>query len=125
MQHNYSTHPKTKQKSIPIFAMGRQVGVVRDGVFYKRVFGSRHFLRKPHAIALDVESLRLAEAAGVTYVSITDQETGLTYRADFETIWAHGFRFDRGFGEQIGLVFRWWNTGKRVDPNIKQLALAI
>jgi hypothetical protein len=125
MQTNYSTHTKTKQKSIPILAMHRQVGAVRDGVFYKRVQGSRHFLRKPPAIALDMESLARAEIEGARSVEIQDQETDLNYRADFDTIWAHGFRFDRGFGEQIGLVFRWWNTGKRVDPNNKQLALPI
>jgi hypothetical protein len=119
------TTPRTKGKAIPILAMHRQVGAVKDGVFHKRVQGSRHFLRKPPAIALDVESLARAEVAGARSVEIDDEETGLTYRADFETIRAHGLRIDRGFGEQIALPFQRWNTGKRVDPNIAQLALGI
>jgi hypothetical protein len=121
--NNYSITPKTKRKSIPILAMHRQVGAVKDGVFHKRVYGSRHFLRKPPAIALDLESLARAEAAGAHSVEIDDHETGLIYRATFEVIRAHGLSIDRGFGEQIALPFRWWNIGKRVDPNVKQLSL--
>ncbi len=123
--NNYSITPKTNRKSIPVLAMHRQVGAVIGDVFSKRVQGSRHFLRKPPAIALDVESLARAEAAGARSVEIHDEESGLTYRADFETIRAHGLRIDRGFREQIALPFRWWNTGKRVDPNVMQLALGV
>jgi hypothetical protein len=122
---NYSIIPKTQRKSIPILAMHRQVGAVKNGVFYKRVRGSVHALRNPPGWALDVESLRQAEAAGAREVEIDDEETGLTYRADFETIRTHGLPIDRGFGEQIALPFRWWNTGKRVDPNIRQLSLPL
>jgi hypothetical protein len=126
MQTHYSITPETKRKSIPILAMHRRVGAVVDGVFHKdRVQGSRHFLRQPPGIALDAESLRQAQAAGATSVSITDQETGITYTAAFETIRERGFRFDRGFGEQVGLEFQWWSTGKRVDPLIRQLALGL
>jgi hypothetical protein len=106
--------------------MHRRVGAVVDGVFHKdRVQGSRHFLRRPPGIALDAESLRQAEAAGATSVSITDQETGITYTAAFETIREHGIHVDRGLGIQVGLEFQWWNTGKRVDLNIRQLALGL
>jgi hypothetical protein len=70
-----------------------------------------------------VESLSRAEAAGAHSVEIDDQETSLIYRATFEVIRAHGLRIDRGFGMQIALPFRWWNIGKRVDPNNKQLSL--
>ena len=42
----------------------RVVGEVRGDVFYKSVYGSKHFLRIPRAIANDVKVLDEAEQAG-------------------------------------------------------------
>jgi hypothetical protein len=118
--------PLGKRKSIPILTQHRRVGAVVDHTFHKdRVCGSKHFLRNPPGIALSVESLSAARAVGADEISITDTETDLTYRTTYQTIHDHGFRFDRGFGEQVGLEFQWWSTGKRVDLNIRQLALGL
>jgi hypothetical protein len=107
--------------------MHRRVGAVVGHVFRKdRILGSKHFLRKPPAIALDIASLEAALAAGADEVAITDQESNLTYQTTFETIREHGFRFDRGYGQQIGLEFKHWNIGKDTgDPKMETMPLGI
>lgn len=95
-------NPKS-QSNIPIYARGRIVGHVAGGVFRKRVFGSKHFLRRPRAIALDVQSIRDAMDAGATMAEIVDGETGRTYRASLDRMLRDGWRFNRGHGAQVAL----------------------
>jgi len=85
-----------------IFAMGRPVGYVKDGIFHKTI-KPNHYLRKPPAIAFDVQSLKDAERAGATWVHVRDAKTGVIYKASIAHIWRAGFRFNRGWGDQTGL----------------------
>lgn len=119
MNMNQSTRIRGGE-STPIFAAGKVVGIVRGGTFYKRVAGSRHFLRKPPAIALDLQSIADAARAGATWVEITDTESGKIYRARLDTIRKHGRVFNRGFGMQIYLCLHEW--GK--DSEAAQLSFA-
>ena len=104
-----------QSKSITIWAAGKAVGTVLDGVFVKRVQASRHFLRKPPSICLDAQSLADAQRAGARLVAITDTETGKTYRADIATIRKHGKTIDRGHGAQIALSLGKWQCD---DPTV-------
>lgn len=94
MRKNYNT----------IYAMGKRVGGVRDGVFHKTI-KEKWYLKYPvKSIAFDIQSLRDAEAAGAQSVSVRDTETGVTYKASIAHIWAAGTKFDRGWGKQIRLA---------------------
>ena len=104
-----------------IRAGGKIVGKVQDGVFFKRLIGSLHFLRIPPGIANDIASLKQAENAGAQIVQVTDIETETIYRAAISTIWARGFPVNRGYGPQIGLVFSDWSKGN--EPLCDQLLL--
>jgi hypothetical protein len=104
-----------------IYAGNRVVGLVRGGEFIKRVKGSRHFLRRPPSICFDVSSLEEARNAGASTVKVIDDESGQVYQVPISLIFAKGFIFNRGHGEQIGLVFRYWQTGD--DPLARQLEL--
>jgi hypothetical protein len=104
-----------------IWAGGYVVGQVSAKVFFKKVRGSKHFLRKPPAIAFDIQSLEDAKDAGASTVRVLDEESGMTYQASIETIFTRGFPFDRGHGKQIGLAFRYWQQGD--DPLANQLQL--
>lgn len=84
------------------------VGKVLNGVFSKRVHGSRHFLRKPPAIALDIDTVEQALRLGATKVEVYDMESGMLYRAKIDLIFEKGFRFNRGFGDQIALCLSRW-----------------
>ena len=97
--------------TVAIYAQGRRVGEVRDGVFRKVVHGSAHMLRRPPAWAFDSQSLLDAERSGARLVEIHDSETGNTYRASVETIHAHGFVFDR------------WAVAHPAEPVAEQVPL--
>jgi len=91
--------------------VGRHVvGHARGDTFYK-VLQPAHFLRKPPAICFDVSSLADAAALGARKAHVTDAQTKHVYQAVFSTIRANGFPVRRGFGEQVGLELRYWQTG--------------
>lgn len=98
-----------------IWANGKAVGAVRDGAFVKRVSASKHFLHKPPAICLDVQSLEDAVKAGARRVEVTDLETGRVYGADVRTIRQHGQKLDRAHGVQIMLALGKWQVD---DPAV-------
>ena len=98
--------------STPIFAGKRITGVVIGDVFLKKVTASKHFLRRPPAIAFDVSSLEQAQQAGAVWAKVVDRETMKVYFAMIETIMDEGFRFNRGHGDQVGPPLAEWNDRK-------------
>ncbi len=106
--------------SIPIHRSdGKVVGQVSAGVFRKdKLVGSRHMMRKPRGWALDVASLAQAESHGADLVQLTDQETGLVYRASIVLINEKGVEVNRGYGRQICLPLEFWE----VDNHVPQLS---
>jgi hypothetical protein len=96
-------------KRTPIFIGRSIVGNVSGDTFFKRVDASRHFLRKPRAIALDVQSLVDAEQAGANKVAVTDKESGKTYYAVIKDIRQDSFVIDRGYGKQYALTLNRWH----------------
>ena len=92
-----------------VYHNNKAIGVVVGDKFQKRLQGSRHFLRIPPSIANDETVLETAQNMGATNVSIFDMETGTVYESSIANIKEHGFRFDRGYGKQIGLPFKYWH----------------
>ncbi len=101
-----------------IYAGSQAIGQVEGDTFIKRVRSSIHMLRSPRGWALDVKSLEDAQEAGAKFVDLQDGDTKKTYRASIDHIWAKGFRFNRGFGDQICLVLKEWN---KAEPEARQL----
>jgi hypothetical protein len=98
---------------IPIYCNGRAIGKVTGRTFVKVITGSKHFLRKPTAIAFDRSTLADARKAGATVVAVTDRETAKVYRATIDDIEAHGVPVNRGYGDQLALcVLRFSINGK-------------
>lgn len=110
------------KQSSTIWANGLAVGAVLDGVLVKRVQASKHFLRKPPAICLDLQSLADAQKAGARRVAITDTESGKTYRSDIATIRKHGKTLDRGHGQQVALALSKWMVD---DPQVTHRQLTL
>ena len=108
-----------KSKAIKIYAGGRRVGIVRGDSFLKCI-RRQHFLTTPPAIACDVVALSLAEEAGASRVDVLDIDSGTHYFSSIAQIWQAGFRFNRGFGEQIGLPLHRWTSKQK---NTRQLSL--
>lgn len=94
----------------PITVQGRVSGfyMERTHEYYRKVDGSRHFLRKPPAITSDVAALSEAERLGADRVRIVDSETGNEYTCIIAVIRDYGFTVDRGYGRQIALTFPYW-----------------
>ena len=101
MQKNFSIKK-------PIYVNGRVIGIVSRDIFIKRVRASKHFLRTPQAICLDVNSLEQAEQAGAVRVRVEDVESGIKFLASIEHIRMAGFEIDRGYGRQIALTLDGW-----------------
>jgi hypothetical protein len=91
-----------------IYACGKVVGCVENAVFKKTIIGSKHILRRPLALAFDVCSLEDASRAGAARCEVFDKQSGVHYCADIERIFSKGFRFNRGFGDQIALPLEAW-----------------
>lgn len=94
----------------PITIRGRISGffMERTKEYYRKVQGSKHFLRKPPAITNDLEALAEAERLGADRVRIVDSESGIEYLCAILVIRDYGFPIDRGYGKQIGLTFAYW-----------------
>ncbi len=86
--------------------------------FTKTVKASRHFLRRPPAIALDKKALDWAEREGVSVVCVTDTETQTTYRATLALLREKGFSLDRGFGKQVALPLSRWSKEDPAQPSL-------
>jgi hypothetical protein len=107
MQTHYTT-----QKAV-YTASGKAIGKIRGDTFYKSIKGSRHMLRCPPAIALDLAGLNQAEQASALRVVVTDTETGTQYRSTIAHIRQAGFELDRGYGRQLALELTGWIQSTR------------
>lgn len=94
----------------PITIRGRISGffMERTREYYRKIQGSKHFLRKPLAITNDVDALAEAERLGADRVRIVDSETGIEYTCIITVIRDYGFPVNRNYGEQIGLPLGYW-----------------
>jgi hypothetical protein len=108
-----------KDKGIPIKHNGRIVGWVDGKRFTKIVSGSKHFLRKPPAIAFTPHTLSDAQKAGAEIVEVIDKETTIVYRAKIQTIREQGVSIERsGFEQQFYWPMEKWTV---IDPRQREL----
>ncbi len=84
------------------------MGTIVGDEFIKYVLGSKHQLRIPSAWAMDKWVFNTIKYEGVRVVRIIDKESGKEYTAELKMFDRHGFKVDRGHGEQIALQLRWW-----------------
>lgn len=94
--------------STRIQAGNKTFGLIVGDEFRKSVFGSKHFLRKPPAIAIDQGALDRAEEAGAVRVRVVDKETGWVYSATIAHIRRAGLEINRGWGFQRALPLESW-----------------
>ena len=91
-------------------ASGRIVGEIIDDLLVKSVRSSRHMLRDPRGWAWDEAIITEAEAQGVNYTFIRDDETGKVYGAKLSDFRKYGVRVNRGYGVQICLPLEYWHV---------------
>jgi len=86
------------------------IGWVRGDLLYKMIRESVHLLRKPPAIAWDVEALIKAQNMGARNLEVRGLETNQIWSTDMETLWYLGYAIDRGHGEQQILELGHWQV---------------
>ena len=85
-----------------------------NGYWYRRIDGSRNFLRRPPGIASGKPALAEAERLGCMAAKVVDSETGDTYLAGFDVIRRYGVTIQRtGWEPQIALPFDHWRIIRR------------
>lgn len=104
-------------------------GQVDGKTWVKRLHGERHMLRKPPAWAVDLDDLERAEQMDLKTLRIVDLDAGVQYVTPLARLRTHGFTFNRGWGEQIGLGLGAWQvedgTLCRPEPKSDGLQLAL
>lgn len=111
--------PSLHSHSTPKIKVGNKiVGVVVGDIFVKRLHSKTHFLRKPKAIAFDIDTLIQAQELGASLVRIIDLDTDLVYIVSIELIYEKGFYFNRGFGDQLGLTLNYWQVEGPEGPQL-------
>lgn len=88
-------------------------GRIQGDTWVKSARGSVHMLKMPRGWAFDQEDLARAKSAAAAVVHIYDLETLHHYWATIETIGTKGFVFDRGQGQQVGLVLEHWRPSRQ------------
>jgi len=89
---------------------GKPVATLCGRTLQKRVRGSVHMLRRPPAWCIDEVIFEQARQDGAQMVEVTDIETRRIYRAAVDAFALHGFKFNRGHGDQIGLALSHWQV---------------
>ena len=127
VRHSY--HKSMASKSIPrkkeegktiIGSNGKVVGTVIKDTLHKRVNSSKHFPRKPPAIAFDKDCIEKAKELGATKIMVHDIDTKKRFMANYKEFEENSIKLNRGFGEQLALPISMWSV---LDPN--QLALSL
>ena len=94
---------------IPIKVNNFVVGHVTNEHFVKTLKSSKHFLKKPPAIAFDTQSIEKAEKSGADRILIRDIDNNLYFRTTIKKLKDDGFEFNRGHGNQIAMTLDKWN----------------
>lgn len=96
---------------------GVTVGWIEGPLLYKDVKGSRHFLRKPKAIAFQDCVLKRARELNVVLVKVRDTEAGEVYIAPLASLShdKYGFAVNRGHGEQTAMRLSCWDREGEED----------
>jgi hypothetical protein len=99
---------------IEIYSGSKVIGEVNNGdTFQKRLESRRHFLRRPSAIALSLDSLEQAEKAGALFIKIIDLDSGRVFWTIIEHMRNKGFIIQRGgFEPQLALRLKDWSPKK-------------
>ena len=113
--------PQTRK---PVRVGTRIVGYIEDGVFYKKVKGSRHQLKVPPAWCISSEAFDDYILPDCYQIVVEDQESGVTYKVSTVVFQRHCFRVERGsFEPQLGLTMRHWTIERPGEA--EQLAFAM
>jgi hypothetical protein len=116
MKHYNSSLSINRSNRQPVFLPnGKVTGNIIDGEFIKTVCSSKHFLRKPPAIAFDESVIEEIQKQNVAKLVIKDRESNHTYTLTLEAFLSKSFSLNRGFGVQLACLLKDWNVTKKQE----------
>lgn len=101
-----------------IYAQGKVVGSVEDGILRKRVNSKIHFLKIPPAIALDAAMLQEAVELGASEIEIYDRDSDVVFSSSVDFFRENSFPVNRGFGEQLAMPIERWRAISSQQPEL-------
>lgn len=115
-------YQKQNLKSIPVFlSNGKIAGSIVDDSFIKTVYASKHFLRRPPAIAFDKSVVEEIQKQNVAKLVIKDRESNHTYTLTLEEFLFKAFPLNRGFGAQLACLLKEWTVVQEQEPHQLEL----
>lgn len=99
---------------------GRERIVAGRRCLFKKVDPGRHRLTVPPAWASDEVVLEAAGRAGATHALLRERGSGRFWAVLLSVFCAYGFRFDRGYGWQVGLVLDRWARAWTPEDALQQ-----
>lgn len=85
----------------------REVAGITHDQLHKAIRDA-HILRRPPAIAFDATLIAEAQRRGVRTVSVLNTDSERRYSVTLADFQRYGFRFNRGWGDQIALELKYW-----------------
>gem|GEM_PF-1541843 len=98
---------QTKNNSKKIFSSGKNIGILENNIFTKKVNRSKHFLRVLQAWGSDLSVLQELKRQGCKLVRLIES-SGLIYEAPLQLIFERGIVKDLGYGPQLFLPEKEW-----------------
>jgi hypothetical protein len=101
----------TKDSRIPIRRKdGRVTGFCHNGIFSKKVKGSKHMLKFPLGWACDEYVLEQLKRLNIRRIIICDTETNMHYRVLLNDFLEKSITLNRGYGDQRLLELNYWES---------------
>jgi len=92
----------------------KAIGTINGNTLIKNVYRSKHYHRKFKAWAIQAEALPRLEKLGVRWIRLEIQDTGEVLYTTLECVKKHGFIHDFGFGEQVFLPEKYWESNNQI-----------
>lgn len=84
---------------------------LKGDTLFKKIIGSKYFLRKPFAIAIYFKILQ-KYSPRIKYIQVYEIEDRVYYTITKEELYEKGFLIDRGHGLQIAIQIQCWRRTK-------------
>ena len=97
---------------------GKVVGSLVAGIFQKKVISTRHRLHFMNAYAIDTEIVLQLKDENCRAIEVLEKDTGNIYRIDFDHFLAKAKQVSFGYGEQLAVNLKEWQSYPKEQPKL-------
>lgn len=96
------------------------VGELKEGIFRKKVYGSKHLLKLMDAWGIDSSIIRHLQLEKATQVRIKDMETDTVYAISLDDFMLHSVERDYGAGKQLFVSRKFFEESTHTAKNASE-----